>query len=144
MRVAITGATGTIGSAVMRALVERGDEVVTLTRDPERAAARLPAGAEAVRWRAPKAEVEPAQALAGRVVLTRTGVVMSAEGGALEKMLPPFRLGVGGPVAGGRQYVPWIDLEDVVGAILFCLDDERVSGPVNVSAPEPVTNKQLA
>ncbi len=55
-----------------------------------------------------------------RVVLTRTGVVLAEEGGALEKMLPPFKLGVGGPVAGGKQYVPWVHLDDVVGAMLLC------------------------
>src|SRR5436309_211424 len=63
---------------------------------------------------------------------------------ARSRMLPPFRLGVGGPVAGGRQYVPWVDLEDVVAGILFCLGDETVSGPVNLTAPEPVTNRGLA
>jgi uncharacterized protein (TIGR01777 family) len=59
-------------------------------------------------------------------------------------MLPFFKAGVGGPVAGGKQYVPWIHLDDVVGALLFCLDDERASGPVNVTAPEPATNKELS
>ena len=78
------------------------------------------------------------------MVLTRTGVILSETGGALEKMLPPFKLGVGGPVAGGRQYVPWIHLDDVVGALLFCLDNSAASGPVNVTAPEPVTNKELS
>ena len=78
------------------------------------------------------------------MALTRTGVILSETGGALEKMLPPFKLGVGGPVAGGRQYVPWIHLDDVVGALLFCLDNTAASGPVNVTAPEPVTNKELS
>jgi NAD dependent epimerase/dehydratase family enzyme len=59
-------------------------------------------------------------------------------------MLPPFKFGVGGPVAGGKQYVPWVHLDDVVGAMLFCIDDERASGPINVTAPEPVTNKVLS
>jgi uncharacterized protein len=79
-----------------------------------------------------------------RVVRTRTGVVLSPRGGALAKMLPPFRLGVGGPVAGGRQYVPWIHLDDVVGALLRCIDDQRITGPVNVTAPNPVTNAELS
>ena len=79
-----------------------------------------------------------------RVASTRTGVVLSPSGGALEKMLPPFKLGVGGPVAGGKQYVPWIHLDDVVGAMLRCLDDERASGPVNLTAPNPATNRELA
>jgi len=79
-----------------------------------------------------------------RVAVTRTGVVLSPEGGALAKMLPFFRLGIGGPVAGGRQYVPWIHLDDVVGALLFCLDDARAAGPVNLAAPNPVTNTELS
>jgi uncharacterized protein (TIGR01777 family) len=79
-----------------------------------------------------------------RVALTRTGVVLSPQGGALAKMLPPFRMGVGGAVAGGRQYVPWIHLDDVVGAMLLCLEDERAAGPVNLVAPSPVTNAQLS
>lgn len=79
-----------------------------------------------------------------RVALTRTGVVLSPRGGALAKMLPPFRLGVGGPVAGGRQYVPWIHLDDVVGSMLLCLGDDRAVGPVNLAAPAPATNGQLS
>ncbi len=63
-------------------------------------------------------------------------------GGALDKMLPPFKLGVGGPVAGGRQYVPWVHLDDVVEALLFLLDGG--SGAYNLTAPEPVTNKELS
>ena len=78
-----------------------------------------------------------------RVVRARTGVVIAPDGGALEKMLPPFKLGVGGPVAGGKQYVPWIHLDDVVGALLFLLDHGE-SGAYNVSAPEPVTNRELS
>jgi uncharacterized protein (TIGR01777 family) len=79
-----------------------------------------------------------------RVAFTRTGVVLSPNGGALAKMLPFFRLGIGGPVAGGHQYVPWIHLDDVVGALLRCVDDEGASGPVNVTAPNPVTNAELS
>jgi uncharacterized protein (TIGR01777 family) len=89
-------------------------------------------------------EARAAEELGMRVALTRTGVVLSESGGALEKMLPPFKLGVGGPVAGGKQYVPWVHEDDVVGAMLFCLDNERASGPINVTAPEPVTNKELS
>ena len=79
-----------------------------------------------------------------RVACTRTGVVLSPSGGALAKMLPFFKLGLGGPVAGGHQYVPWIHLDDVVGALLHCVDDERAQGPVNLSAPNPVTNTELS
>jgi len=90
-----------------------------------------------------EAEAQKAGELGLRVVLTRTGVVLSDGGGALEKMLPFFKVGIGGPVAGGKQYVPWIHLDDVAGAVVACLDGE-LSGPVNVTAPEPVTNKELS
>jgi uncharacterized protein (TIGR01777 family) len=75
-----------------------------------------------------------------RVVNIRTGVVLDADGGALEKMLPPFKLGVGGPVAGGDQYMPWIHVDDLVALYLKALDDPAWSGPYNGAAPEPVTN----
>lgn len=91
-----------------------------------------------------EAEARGADELGVRVVTPRTGVVLSKGGGALEKMLPPFKLGVGGPVAGGRQYVPWVHLEDVVGGMLFCLDNDEARGPINLTAPEPVTNKELS
>jgi uncharacterized protein (TIGR01777 family) len=115
----------------------RGDEPVD-----ESAAAADDFLAEVVtEW---EAEARGAEELGLRVVSPRTGVVLTKGGGALEKMLPPFKLGVGGPVAGGRQYVPWIHLDDVVGAMLFCLDNEAASGPINVTAPNPVTNKELS
>jgi uncharacterized protein len=234
MRVTVTGATGTLGRALVGELSARRDLVTALSRDPARAGL----GVETLEWRDPKGQRPPAEGLRGRdavvhllgetiaqrwsedakrevrdsrvlatrnlvaalsdlpeaerppvlvsqsatgfygprgderigedepagrdwladlvrdweaearkapgrVVLTRTGVVLSPEGGALEKMLPFFKLGVGGPVAGGRQYVPWVHLDDVVGAIDFCLRSD-VEGPVNVTAPEPVTNKELS
>jgi uncharacterized protein len=89
-------------------------------------------------------EAGKARELGMRVALTRTGVVMSQRGGALEKMLPFFKLGIGGPVAGGGQYVPWVHLDDVVGAIVFALDTGAADGPLNVTAPEPVTNGELS
>jgi uncharacterized protein (TIGR01777 family) len=79
-----------------------------------------------------------------RVVCTRAGVVLSSSGGALAKMLPFFKLGLGGPVAGGRQYVPWIHLDDVVGGLMWCLDEANATGPVNLTAPTPVTNAELS
>ena len=79
-----------------------------------------------------------------RVVRVRTGVVLDRHGGALKKMLLPFRLGVGGPVAGGRQPMPWIHVDDVVGIYLAAIDDERWSGPVNATAPEPVSNREFS
>lgn len=239
MRVAVTGATGLIGTAVVSALRARGDQVVAMTRDPERAGLALD-GAELHRWSDTRHTPPPAAALDGadavihllgepvaqrwtesakrkirdsrvlstrslvaglaaladdrrpkvlisqsatgyygaqaggsldelappgtdflasvttewereassaplaRVVMTRTGVVLAPNGGALSKMLTPFRLGVGGPVAGGEQYVPWIHVDDVVGALLHCVDDERATGPVNLTAPNPVTNAELS
>ena len=228
MRVAVTGATGLIGHAVVTALSARGDEVTELSRSintPDPKAAGPPPdvirGRDAVvhlagepiaqRWTgdakreiresrilstrnlvsalgelpegerpgvlvsgsgagwyghrgderldesAPagddflaqlsadwEAEARRAEELGMRVVLNRTGVVLSPSGGALAKMLPFFKASVGGPVAGGRQYVPWIHLDDVVGAILFELDTPAASGPVNLTAPEPATNRELS
>ena len=240
MKVAVTGATGNIGRALVRELTAQGDEVTALSRNAERAKETL--GIEVVGWERPKSERPPAEALRGRdgvvnllgeplaqrwteetkreirdsrilgtrnlvaalaelpvgerprvlvsqsavgwygargdepvdeseppasgfeaqstvdweaearraeelgvrVVTTRTGVYLSQAGGALETMLPPFRLGVGGPVAGGRQYVPWVHMDDVVGALAFCLHTEAATGPVNVTAPEPVTNRDFS
>ena len=241
MRVAVTGATGLIGRAVVQALLARGDAVVALSRDADRARQALGGAVEAHAWPKPTDEPPPEAALSGadavlhllgepvaqrwsagakqsirrsrtdgtrslvegllalaperrpgtlvsqsavglygprgdeqitedaaaghdflagvvvaweeeamrgatelRIALTRTGVVLSPEGGALAKMLPFFRLGTGGPVAGGRQYVPWIHLDDVVGAMLFCLDNAGATGPVNLAAPNPVTNAELS
>jgi len=79
-----------------------------------------------------------------RAVQMRTWVVLDRSGGALEKMLPPFRLGIGGPVAGGRQYIAWIHRDDLIGMMLAALNDERWSGPVNATAPEPVSNRELS
>ncbi len=241
MRVLITGATGTIGLAVADALRARGDQVVALSRDPERGQRVLGEDAEVHPWAEPETTAPPAEALASadavvnllgepvaqrwsdtakqriresrvrsthmlvtaltsvpedarpralisqsatgyygprgdapidedaspgddflagvtqawegeamsaassmRVVCTRTGVVLSPSGGALAKMLPFFKLGIGGPVAGGQQYVPWIHLDDIVGGVLHCLDREDASGPVNLTAPNPVTNAELS
>lgn len=91
-----------------------------------------------------EAEARGAEEHGVRVVLTRTGVVLSESGGALDKMLPFFKAGIGGPVAGGRQYVPWVHLDDVAGVAVFALDTEAASGPLNVTAPEPVTNRELS
>jgi uncharacterized protein len=241
MRVLITGATGTIGLALAEALSARGNEVVALSRDPDRGQRVLGDGAEVHAWPQPESAPPPAEALVGadavvnllgepvaqrwsetakhrirdsrvrstrmlvdalmslpsdgrpralvsqsatgyygsrgdaaldegaspgddflatvtvdwegeaakagpsiRVICTRTGVVLSPSGGALAKMLPFFKLGIGGPVAGGRQYVPWIHLDDVVGGLTHCLDHEDAVGPVNLTAPNPVTNAELS
>ncbi len=89
-------------------------------------------------------EAAKAGELGARVVCVRTGVVLHRDGGALAKMLPPFRLGVGGPVAGGHQFVSWVHRADVVGMYLAALEDERWSGPVNATAPDPVSNRELS
>ncbi len=89
-------------------------------------------------------EAARASALGMRVSLIRTGVVLDRDGGALEKMLPPFRLGVGGPVAGGRQYISWIHRDDLAQLIATAAQDERWSGPVNATAPEPVNNRDFS
>ncbi|CAI1540384.1 MULTISPECIES: TIGR01777 family oxidoreductase [Serratia] len=85
-----------------------------------------------------------AQSDATRVCLLRTGVVLAAKGGALAKMLPPFRLGLGGPIGDGRQYLPWIHLEDMVDGIVYLLDHQTLQGPFNMVAPYPVHNEQFA
>jgi len=240
LKVAVTGATGTIGRALVAALLDRGDEVAVLSRNPDKAREALGSDVDAHAWAEPESQSAPAEALADadavvhlagepvdqrwndeakkkiresrelgtrnlvagmkdagprlrtlvsasasgyygprgdervteddqpgddfladvvvrwereaakaeehgiRVVLLRTGIVLSAEGGALGRMLTPFKLGAGGPIAGGKQYMPWIHSDDVVGAYLFALDHDEASGPVNLSAPEPVTNKEFS
>lgn len=241
-RVVVTGATGLIGRALVSALQARGDQVVALSRDAERARRTLGSDVEAVTWSDPQNTPAPESALTGsegvihlmgeaisqrwseevkqrirdsrvlgtrnliaglnevseaqrpkvlvsqsavgyygphgdeqltessppggdflaevvrgweseaqaaedlgvRVVLSRTGVVLDARGGALAKMLPPFKLGIGGPVGSGRQYVPWIHLSDEVGALLHALDHDTASGPVNLTAPTPATNRDFS
>jgi uncharacterized protein len=234
--VTLTGATGLIGTRLVRALQARGDDVTVLSRDPARAARALgvtaqewdpagpaPAGAlegrDAVvhlagervdqRWtdsaraailesraagtrhlvdglRAAdprpgalvsssavgfygargdevvdettpagdgflagvcevwEREAARAEELGMRVVRVRTGVVLDGSGGALARMLTPFRLGVGGPVAGGRQYIPWIHADDLVGIYLAAIDGADWHGPVNATAPEPVPNRDFS
>ena len=78
-----------------------------------------------------------------RVVNTRFGVILDTEGGALKKMLPPFRMGVGGKIGSGKQWMSWIALDDVVGGIQFALANDSIKGPVNFVAPNPVTNAEF-
>jgi uncharacterized protein (TIGR01777 family) len=85
-----------------------------------------------------------AEAAGVRVVLLRVGVVLDREGGALKQMLTPFRMFVGGPVGSGQQWISWIHHEDLVGLILLALDDARVAGPLNGTAPQPQTNRQFS
>lgn len=92
----------------------------------------------AIAWEASTAEVET---LGVRRAVLRTGVVLDCAGGALAKMLPPFRLGLGGRLGSGRQWFPWIHMADEVGAILFLLATAAASGPFNLCAPRPVQNR---
>lgn len=78
-----------------------------------------------------------------RVVQARLGIVLSRRGGALAKMLLPFRLGIGGKIGDGRQYVSWIGLEDAVAALIYAVENDALRGPVNLTAPQPVTNVEL-
>lgn len=91
-----------------------------------------------------EAEARRAGELGLRVVTPRFGVVLDRRGGALARLLPPFRLGLGGPVAGGQQYLSWIHGGDLVAMLVTALQDDRWSGPINATAPEPVTNREFA
>lgn len=94
-----------------------------------------------VRW---EAEAQKAEAHGTRVVLLRTGFVLGKGGGALPLMVLPFRLFIGGPVGGGRQWLSWVHLRDVIGLVLFAAENDRVAGPLNITAPNPVLNKEMA
>jgi uncharacterized protein (TIGR01777 family) len=87
---------------------------------------------------------ESASAVGIRTVFLRTGIVLSPDGGALGRQLPLFRVGLGGRMGSGSQYRSWITLEDEVSVILRCLQDDRLSGPVNATAPHPATDGELA
>lgn len=76
-----------------------------------------------------------------RVVMLRTGIVLTPNGGALQRMLTPFQLGLGGVLGNGRQYMSWISLEDEIRVIQFCLNNDKISGPVNAVSPSPITNR---
>ena len=93
------------------------------------------------RW---EAEAEAATRLGVRVAMMRLGVVLSPRGGALGKMLPVFRAGLGGPAGNGRQWVSWIAIDDAVAAFVHAIQTESLEGPVNTAAPEPVRNSDLA
>ena len=115
---------------------DRGDEVLTEESAPGQ-------GFLAEVCREWEAATEPARQRGIRVVNLRIGVVLSPEGGALPKMLTPFKLGMGGRVGSGHQYWSWVALDDVAGAIHHALLTESLSGPVNATAPNPVTNTEF-
>ncbi|HKB51520.1 MAG TPA: TIGR01777 family oxidoreductase [Solirubrobacterales bacterium] len=116
---------------------DRGDAIVDESAEPGEGY-----DAEVVReWEAAAREAEGADV---RLVIVRTGHVLDPRGGLLGELLTPFKLGVGGPIAGGRQYMSWIHIDDEVGVLLWALDNEKVSGAVNATAPHPVTNRELS
>lgn len=113
----------------------RGDEELDETSEPGK-------GFDAevcIEWEKAAHEVEAAGV---RLAIVRTGQVMETGGGILGELLLPFKLGLGGPLAGGNQWVPWIHLADELGIMTWALDDEQVSGTVNATSPNPVTNKE--
>jgi uncharacterized protein (TIGR01777 family) len=94
-----------------------------------------------VAWEAAAHELDSSDV---RLVVVRTGQVLTKRGGMLKEMLAPFKLGVGGPLAGGEQYLSWIHLADEIGILLWALDDAAVNGTVNASSPNPATNKDFS
>ncbi len=114
----------------------RGDEMLTENSRPgEGFLAEVTAD-----W---EKEADMAEALGIRVVKIRIGVVLGKDGGALAKMLPPFRMGVGGKLASGKQWMSWVHIDDLVGMIQFALANEKVHGAWNGTAPQPVTNAEF-
>jgi uncharacterized protein len=117
----------------------RGDQVLTELSPPADPRQDFLASV-ALDW---EAAAEPARVAGIRVVNPRFGFVLSPKGGGLKKMLPPFRLGLGGPIGTGTQWLSWISIEDTVGAILHALFTDALEGPVNTTAPEPITNREF-
>jgi uncharacterized protein (TIGR01777 family) len=116
---------------------DRGEEILTES-------SKVGTGFIAELARDWEAEAMRAADMGIRVVLLRNGVVLSKTSGILHKILPPFRMGLGGPAGSGAQWLPWIHLEDQLGLIRHVMSHEAVSGPLNCVAPEPVTNAEFA
>ncbi|MCU1457829.1 MAG: hypothetical protein JWL73_1921 [Actinomycetia bacterium] len=115
----------------------RGDEI--LTEDSARGSGYLADVVE--QW---EQAAQPASDAGIRVVHPRTGIVLSPKGGVLHQLLLPFKLGLGGKQGSGKQYMSWISIDDEVGALIALLEDPALSGPVNLTAPNPVTNAEFA
>lgn len=125
------------GSAIGYYGSRRGDEMLTETSAPgDDFVAQV-----AQVW---EAEAQPATDAGVRTVIIRSGIVLAKEGGALKQMLLPFKLGLGGKQGPGSQWMSWIALADEIAAIRAAIDDERLQGPVNLVAPNPVTNAEFA
>jgi uncharacterized protein (TIGR01777 family) len=125
------------GSAVGYYGAQRGDEVLT---------EESPSGHDfiadvASAW---EAETQPAVDAGVRTVKIRSGIVLAKHGGVLQQMLTPFKLGIGGKQGTGKQWMSWIALDDEIAAIRAAIDDERLDGPLNLTAPNPVTNQEFA
>jgi uncharacterized protein len=126
-----------VGQSAVGYYGDRGAQIVDEESEPgEGFAAEVP-----IDWEAAERQAEE---LFDRVVIFRTGLVLSKDGGLLKQLLLPFKLGVGGPIAGGDQYMSWVHIEDVVGLFLWALDDHRVWGVINGTAPNPVTNADFS
>jgi uncharacterized protein len=126
-----------VGQSAIGYYGDRGAQILDEESPPgEGFAAEVP-----VDWEAAEREAED---VVDRVVIFRTGLVLTKHGGLLKQLLLPFKLGVGGPIAGGEQYMSWIHIEDVVGLFLWALDDHRVWGVINATAPSPVTNREFS
>lgn len=115
----------------------RGDEEIAETAAP---GTDFPANV----CRAWEASAAPVGSMGVRLVIIRTGLVLSLDGGALPKILLPFKFFVGGPIGGSRQWWSWIHLDDVVAAIRFLIETETAPGPYNLTAPNPLTNAQFS
>jgi len=116
---------------------DRGDAMVDESAEPGEGY-----DAEVVReWEAAAGQAEE---IGVRLVIVRTGHVLDPRGGLLGELLTPFKLGVGGPIAGGRQYMSWVHIDDEIGILLWALGNEKVSGTVNSTAPNPVTNREFS
>jgi uncharacterized protein (TIGR01777 family) len=126
-----------VGQSAIGYYGDRGAAIVDEESTPgEGFAAELP-----VEWEAAERDAER---VADRVAIVRTGLVLSKRGGLLKQLSLPFKLGLGGPIAGGEQFMSWIHLDDEIGLIAWALSDERVSGVVNATAPTPVTNRDFS
>jgi uncharacterized protein (TIGR01777 family) len=115
---------------------DRGEEVLDETKPPENDFL----GELCQAW---EREALQAESLGIRVITVRVGIVLGENGGALAKMLPPFRFGLGAPLGSGRQYMPWIHIEDLVRLMVFAAEHENVRGPINGAGPNPVTNREF-
>jgi uncharacterized protein len=115
---------------------DRGDEPVDERSPPGRGFL----AEVCVEW---EREAFEAERLGIRVVCVRTGLVLAPRGGALAKMLPSFRLGMGGRIGNGEQWMPWVHIDDVVGILIHASRDERISGAINAVAPTPTTNAEF-